>query len=131
MRTLARAVVIEQLRTFLSSLGGDEHPLCEVAAELGIFCRGQRRLSDSELRATFDWIARTRPGVAREQLEDVANRYKLARQEVLEVPSTCDASMIDRDTCLGWDGFSDSDLAHFYEEWLGEEVAIESAPRGS
>jgi len=101
--------------------------MCEVAGKLGIFCHGFNRLSDSELREKFSWISRMRHGITREKLEDLANRYTLARQEALEVPFTCDALTIDRDTCLGWDEFSDDDLARFYKELAGEEIAIDDA----
>ncbi|MFO0981304.1 MAG: hypothetical protein U1E76_06035 [Planctomycetota bacterium] len=124
MRTLPRSRVIDDLRKHLVSLTSEKHSICDVAATLGIFCQGFRRLGDAELRRKFDWIVRTRPGITRAQLEDLANRYNLARQEALEVPISCDAKMIDRDTCVGWDEFTDADLARFYREWYREEIEV-------
>jgi hypothetical protein len=117
--------VIEQLREYLVGLTDEKHSMCEVAASLGMFCHGFRRLDDAELRSRFGWMLRTRPGITRPKLEDLANRYVLARQEALEVPLACDALSIDRDTCLGWDEFSNVDLQRFYKEWYEEDVEIQ------
>ena len=125
MEKQTREMVIDQLREYLVGLTDEKHSMCEVAGSVGLFCRGFRRLSDPELREKFGWMLRTRPGFTRRQLEDLANRYVLARQEALEVPLACDALVIDRDTCLGWDQFSNVDLQRFYQEWYGEEVEIE------
>jgi hypothetical protein len=126
METRTRENVIDRLRECLVSLTGEKHSLCEVAGSLGMYCRGFKRLSDSELRERFGWMQRTRPGITRPQLEDLANRYVLARQEALEVPLACDALAIDRDTCLGWDEFSNDDLQRFYKEWTGNDVEIQA-----
>lgn len=128
MRTLPRSQVINDLREYLIGLTDEKHTICDVAARLGIFCRGLKRFSDDELRKRFDWIAQTRRGITRTNLENLANRYTLARQEVIEVPFACDALMVDRDSCTGWDEFSDQDLARFYKEWYGEEVQVVALP---
>jgi hypothetical protein len=124
MKSLKRQDAIRELRDHLLSLVDDDHTICEVVATMGILCKGLSRLSDEELRQRFDWIARTRPGASRRKLEEAALRYKLARQEVLCVESTCDASVIDRDTCLGWDEFTDADLVRFFHDWFSQDVQI-------
>ncbi|MFN7972565.1 MAG: hypothetical protein U0166_09480 [Acidobacteriota bacterium] len=124
MRHLTRANLIYRLRDYLKKLVDDEHSLCLVAARKGIFCKGFAQWSDDELRKKFAWIADARPGISREELEDVINRYKLGRTEALGCDLPCDAQMIDRDTCFGWDGFSDEDLVRFHKEWYGEEVKV-------
>ena len=125
MEKQTRERVIEHLREYLVGLTDEKHSMCAVAGSVGFFCRGFRRLSDPELREKCGWMLRTRPGITRSQLEDLANRYVLARQEALEVPLACDALTIDRDTCLGWDEFSNADLQRFYQEWYGEDVEIQ------
>ena len=63
-------------------------------------------------------------GASRTQLEEVIDKYKVARAEALGVACSCDAALIDRDTCMGWDEFSDRELARFHEDWLGEKVEL-------
>jgi hypothetical protein len=125
MEKQTRERVIDQLREYLVGLTDENHSMCEVAASLGLFCHGFRRLNDAELRDRFGWMLRTRPGITRQKLEDLANRYVLARQQALEVPLACDALAIDRDTCLGWDEFSNADLQRFYKEWYEVEIEIQ------
>ena len=95
-----------------------------MAAERGIFCLGFMQFTDEELRNKFDWIAASMPDPSRAQLEEAINRYKLARQETLCAPLSCDAQMIDRDTCQGWDEFTDEELAGYYRDWFGQTVEI-------
>ncbi len=124
MKTITRTQAIEHLREHFLKLVDEEHSLCTVAARHGIFCRGFRRFSDTELKEKFYWIAGSRRNLTRAELEDVIDRYKRARQEALDVPLSCDAQMIDRDTCLGWDEFTDADLARFYQDLLRVEVEL-------
>ncbi|HXI02684.1 MAG TPA: hypothetical protein VNI57_05855, partial [Candidatus Saccharimonadales bacterium] len=65
-----------------------------------------------------------RPDASREELEDMANRWQLARQVVLKVPLSCDAQTSDRDSCGGWDDFDNKTLERFYLEILGKEVTV-------
>lgn len=126
MKHLTRNAVIDLLRDHLQALCDDETSICMVAARKGIFCKGFRRFTDQELRQKFDWIASSRPELDRAELEDVINKYKLGRSSALGLSLSCDAQMIDRDTCLGWDEFKDAELQKFYQEWLGEPVEIVS-----
>lgn len=109
----------------------EEHSICEVAARHGIFCHGYRQWSEEELRKRFRWIAGPRPHFTRTELEEVIDLYKLARQQALEVPLSCDAQEIDRDSCMGWDEFSDAALADFYKECFGGPVKVVAEPSAS
>ena len=123
METLARSVVVDRLRQYLLGLVDEDHTICDVAARRRIFCQGFRRCSSKELREKFNWI--DRKDLSDEQFTDLVNAYLLGRKQSLDAPLACDAQLLDRDTCLGWDEFSDAALAGFHEEWLGTPVQIE------
>lgn len=127
MKTLSRERAIEDIRQKLLTLVDDEHSMCRVAAERGIFCHGFDQWSTGEMRARHDWIVRNRLAVRRAELEDLANRWQLARQRVLDVPLCCDIQADPREnhrTCASWEGFADPQLAAFHRELLGDEVEI-------
>lgn len=124
MRTLSRDEAIALIRTRLMRMTDEDHSMCRVAAEQGIFCSGFARLSDEQLRQRYSWLLRNHPDLNRQQLEDSANRWELARQVVNCTPLSCDAQHIEKDTCQGWDGFDDAALARFYMELTGEEVVV-------
>ena len=65
-----------------------------------------------------------KPDIGREELEDLANRWQLARQIVDKVPLSCDAQAMEHDTCNGWDSFDDGTLARYYRELLGGDIAV-------
>ncbi len=44
--------------------------------------------------------------MTREDLEEVANRWQLARHEVNALPTACDVQQIEHDLCGGWDDFT-------------------------
>lgn len=135
MKTMSRERAIEDLRTKLLTLVDDEHSMCLVAARLGIFCHGLEQWSTGELRGRHDWIVRNRPAVRRPELEDLANRWQLARQRVLGVPLCCDiqADACEKHrTCASWEGFADPQIAAFHRELFGEEVEVSpAAPTGA
>ena len=63
----------------------------------------------------------------RPELEDLANRWQLARQYVLGTQLACDTQADDREhhhTCRGWTDFTDEQLGQFCRELLAEEVEI-------
>ncbi len=122
METVPRATLINALRTELASRANGDMSICRLAAENGIFCGGFRRFSDDELRQRYDWIARKDPRQTREQLEDVADRWQMARQEVDAVPTSCDVQQIEHDSCNGWDDFSDADLARCLASLQGKKA---------
>lgn len=122
---VTREEMIALMRTeLLKRAGDDDVSACKIAAEQGIFCRGFARYSDLEMRRRYDWIARRRPKLTRPQLEEIANLWQLARQDVQGCPIACDVQQKEEDTCRGWNDFTNEDLARFYFEMTGIEIAI-------
>jgi len=122
--TLTRSQAIHAIRKHLLAMVDDEHSMCQVAAEKGVFCRGFRQYTDEQLRERYEWLVKKNPEMSREELEDLANRWQLARQVVNKVPIACDAQEIERDTCQGWNDFDNGTLAQYYRQLIGEEVTI-------
>ena len=123
MTKMTREAAISANRSKLLELVDDDHSMCRVAREKGIYCRGFD-VSEAELRSRYSWLTRKNPSMSREELEDRANRWQLARQIVDKVPISCDAQSLEHDTCKGWDGFDDATLARFHQELTGQEVTI-------
>jgi len=121
---LNRPEAVARLRDALVALTDDEHSMCQVAAEKGIYCRGFRRLSDEEFRERYDWLYARHPKAPRAEIEELANQWELARQIVRRVPLSCDAELRDRDTCNGWNDFTNTDLERFCREILHKNVEI-------
>ena len=119
-----RNEAIARLRRELVELTDEENSICKVAAEKGLFCRGFLRYSDGELRKRYDWIADRRPDLTREELEVIANDWQLAQQEVFDLPIACDVQQRVHDTCRGWNDFTNEQLAKFYGQITGQEIAI-------
>ena len=124
MTTMTRDQAVRALRRKLLEMTDDDHSMCRVASEKGIYCRGFRQLTDEQMKQKYEWILRRNPAMNRAELEDLANRWQLARQIVDQVPISCDAQQIEHDTCSGWDGVSDADLVRFHHELLAEEIQI-------
>ena len=124
MSSLTRDEAISRLRNEFVAMTDDEHCMCRVAAERGIFCRGFNQFSDDELRRRYWWIVRRRPSLTREQLEQIANDWQLTQQEVKDVPVACDVQARLHDTCRGWDDFSNDQLAQVYQQLTGETVLV-------
>ena len=123
-RTINRETAIRELRKKLLALAGDDHSACEVAAENGIFCGGFNRYTDRQLRQRYAWLVRHDPTITREKLEEIADRWQMARQIVNELPLACDVQRIEHDTCGGWDEFTEADLARYCEQMLGQRVVV-------
>ena len=128
MRTITRAEAIDALRSKFTKLADDDHCMCWVASKLHIFCGGFSQWDGRELRERYDWIVKRRPHIPRKELEDLANRWQLARQFVDETKLSCDTQAIEHHTCHGWDGFSDEQLAAYFEEAFGEQIEIVPTP---
>lgn len=78
LRSWSRGEAICRLRERLIPMTDDEHSLCQVAAERGIFCRGFRRWNASEFdRRWRDHIGRS-THLSRAQMEQYANLWQLA-----------------------------------------------------
>lgn len=121
---ISRESAIEQLRTELSRRACGEKSICRLAAESGIFCQGFKRLSDIELRRRYGWIAKRYRGISRPQLEEIADAWQMARQEVTGLPTSCDVQQVEHDACGGWSDFSDGELADFLEQLTGKKIRI-------
>lgn len=124
MQSMTRAEAIEGLRTELVKLTDGDMSACKLAADRGIFCRGFAQYEDDELKKLYSWIVRRRPKMTRAELESIADRWQMARQEVDELPLACDVQTRVHDTCRGWDDFSNADLSRFYQELTGKEIAV-------
>jgi len=121
---ITRAEAIEALRTAFARKLDSETSMCKYAADHGVFCRGFERFGDGDLRRRFRWIYDKDRTMTREQLEELANRWQLARQEVGGLPTACDVQQREHDSCNGWSDFSDEDLSKFYAEVFKLEVNI-------
>lgn len=124
MPRVTRDEAIRRIRDVLVAMVDDDHSLCQVAAERGVFCHGFRRYSDMEFQQRYEWLVRRNPGLSRDQIEELANRWQLARQIVDEVPLSCDAQQLEHDICNGWDEFSNRDLEKYYRELTGTSVEV-------
>jgi hypothetical protein len=124
VETIAREEAIKILRGELLKLVDDENSICKIAAEKGIFCKGFQRYSDFELRKRYRWIARKDRRYTREEIEDLANRWQLARQDVDELPLACDVQQVEHDSCRGWDDFSSEELGRFIYQVTGRVIAV-------
>jgi hypothetical protein len=123
-KVISRIEAIGRLRHHLKTLTDDEHSMCQVAAKKGIFCRGFARWSDEELKKHFAGLVRQRPKMNRWQLEELANRWELARQVVQNVTLACDAQTKEHDTCRGWDDFSNQELERFCADLLAMDAVV-------
>jgi hypothetical protein len=124
MKTMTREETIEALRRALLDLTDDEHCICAVASKLHVFCGGFSQWKSHELRERYDWIVKRNSRITRAELEELANRWQLARQFVRDTPLACDTQTIEHHTCGGWDDFTDEKLAEHLTELTGEEVRV-------
>jgi hypothetical protein len=121
---LSRSTLIATLRDEFSRRTDGEMSVCKLAAQTGIFCKGFRRFSDDQLKERYAWIVKKDPAASRAEIEDVADRWQLARQEVFGAKTSCDVQQLEHDSCGGWDDFSDQELAGFLRELTGRNVAV-------
>lgn len=125
--TISRTAAIAMLRDALGRIAGPDASICKVAAERGIFCRGFRRDDEAGLRARYKWIDERRPGLSLNDLEDLGDRWQLARQELHQLPTACDVQAEEHDTCGGWDDFSAEELSRFIFEVAKKRVVVSEA----
>jgi hypothetical protein len=121
---LSRPQAIDKMRQKLQKLSDQDHCVCSVVGELGIFCRGFKALPEKELRKRYHWISRTRPKAPREAIEELANLYHLGRQEVTGAAICCDVETREHGGCDGWNNFANTQLEEFYLALMGEPVEI-------
>ncbi len=123
-QSVERAEAINLLRAELLKRLDSDMSVCRLAAEKGIFCKGFAQFGDGELKRRYWWIARRRPNISRGELEEIANRWQLARQDVDHLPIACDVQQQEHDTCRGWDDFTNEDLARYYFELTGQPITV-------
>lgn len=121
---VSRPEAIERIRGMLKSLTHDDECACSTAARFGVFCQGLTKLSDPELKARYDWIARTRPKASRAELEELVRLYHVSRQAATGTGLCCDLETRERCGCDGWNQFDDRALERFYKEMIGEDVQV-------
>jgi hypothetical protein len=117
---------IEKLRAALVKLTDEEHSMCQVAAERGIFCHGFRRWNSSEFDRRWRSAIGRSTHLSRAQMEEFANLWQLAEQIRQRVALSCDAKTGTQPTCRGWDEFSDAELSRFCADILGQSVVVSS-----
>ena len=122
--SVERAEAINLVRTELLKRTDSETCACKFATERGVFCHGFAQYGDAELKRKYNWITRRRPDLSRDELEEIANRWQLARQEVAGLSVACDVQQMEHDMCNGWDDFSNADLAKFYNELTGKNIVV-------
>lgn len=122
--TWRRPEAIAKLRDALVRLTDDEHSMCSVAAERGIFCRGFHRWNAAEFdRRWRNFIGRS-THLTRPQMEAFANLWQLAEQIRCGVNLSCDTRTSGRGPCRGWEEFSNADLSRFCADILGESIVV-------
>lgn len=126
MKELTRTQVIGSLREALLAVGDDEHSICRVAREKGLFCHGFAQWKLHELKAQYPQITRSRKRLTRQEMEELADRWQMARQFVTGEQLACDVQMHEGrfQTCKGWNEFDDEQLERFHLELCGEPVHI-------
>jgi hypothetical protein len=124
MVTINRAEAVATIRKRLLDMVDEDHSMCQVASERGVYCCGFGRLTDEQLRQRYSWLLKNNPRMSREALEQMANRWELARQTVNRVPIACDSQTLEKDTCAGWENFDDATIARFYQELVGEQIRV-------
>lgn len=129
MKELTRQEVIDALRKALLAAGDGEHSICRIARDKNLFCRGFAQWKLHELKDQYPQIVRSRPRLTRQEMEDLADRWQLARQFATGKELACDVQMHEdqRQTCKSWDAFDDGQLAQFHLELCGARVRIRDA----
>ncbi len=119
-----RDEAIRRLRDYLLKLTDAEHSMCQVAAELKIFCRGFCRWDEAEFRRRWQRVLGNNSGLTRAQLEELANLWELAEQIAQRVALACDAQTKANGVCRGWDDFPNDTIARHCSDLLGRNVVI-------
>jgi hypothetical protein len=127
MKTYSREEAIDDLRRALIEIAGDEHSICLVAKEQGLFCHGFAQWKLHELKENYAQISKSHRHPTRDEVEDFADRWQLARQFAKGEALACDVQHHEEErfqTCKGWDEFSDDDLMRFHAEICGSDIEI-------
>lgn len=119
-----REEAIRRLRLGLLKLTDEEHSMCQVAAERGIFCRGFRRWHAAEFDRRWRQALGRSTHLTRAQMEEFANIWQLAEQVRCRVTLACDATALAHSPCRGWDEFSNAEMARYCSDILGQGVVV-------
>ncbi|HEY6929140.1 MAG TPA: hypothetical protein VJA66_05635 [Thermoanaerobaculia bacterium] len=120
----SRPAAVARLRAGLLALTDEDHSICQVAAQRGIFCHGFRRWNAAEFDRRWRSAIGRSTHLNRAQMEEFANLWQLAEQLRQRVALACDAKTQRGDSCRGWDEFSNADLARFCADVLGRNVEV-------
>ncbi|HKA36082.1 MAG TPA: hypothetical protein VKH43_04635 [Thermoanaerobaculia bacterium] len=120
----SRPKAISRLRETLLRLADDEHSMCQVAADRGIFCHGFRRWGPREFDRRWRNAIGRSTHLTRAQMEEFANVWQLAEQIRNGVSLACDTRTRTGGPCRGWEEFSNAELARFCADLLGENVVV-------
>lgn len=112
-------------------LADDEHSMCQIAAQRGIFCYGFRRWNASEFDRRWRGAIGRSTHLTRAQMEEFANLWQLAEQLQRGVALACDVRTAGQRPCRGWDEFSNADLSRFCADILGQNVEVAESPQPS
>lgn len=119
-----RGEAVARLRQALLTLVDDEHSICQVAAERGIFCRGFRRWNASDFDQRWRSAIGRSSHLSRAQMEEFANLWQLSEQLRQRVSLACDVKSNSFVGCRGWDEFSNAELSRFCADVLGSNVQV-------
>ncbi len=120
----ARDDAIRHLRESLLKLTDDEHSMCQIAADKGVFCRGFRRWSNADFHRKWKAAIGVSTFLTRDQMERFANFWQLTEQIRLRVCFACDAETLSHGACRGWDEFGNDQLARYCADVLGVSVQV-------
>lgn len=120
----SRPEAISRLREALVRLADDEHSMCQVAADRGIFCHGFRRWGPGEFDRRWRNAIGRSTHLTRAQMEEFANLWQLAEQIRIGVALACDTRSRGDGPCRGWEEFSNADLSRFCADILGRDVVV-------
>ena len=121
---LSRPAAIQHFRKVMNALTDEANCMCAAATRLGIFCKGFGHLSDEDFRRRFHWIARKRPGAAREELERIVSLYHRGRQEATGAALCCDVETREHCACDGWNSFDNKTLEEYSRKLTGRDIRI-------
>jgi hypothetical protein len=119
-----REEAIGRLRAGLLRFSDGQHSMCQIAAELGIFCFGFRRWSDVEFLRRWGTVIGRSTHLTRPQLEQIADLWQMTEQLRRRVPIACDAATIACGACRGWNQFSNRNLARHCADILSRDVVV-------
>jgi hypothetical protein len=120
-----REDALKRVRELLAAQTRPDETTCEVAARLGIFCRGYDQWTLEQLREIYPWLAKKMPAsTPREQFLQLIVAWDGARKLVHKAPTTCDVKALDHEGCLGFDRFSNQQLKEMFSQIFKPEDEI-------